>query len=89
MAFDSTKLTRIAHGNGMTQWFYKTDDLAADVDTLDYFLEAIKYLNQGDFIFAHCDLAGTPQYGLFVVVQNDGTNIDVADINDFAAVNTD
>lgn len=89
MAFNADNLSIMARADGTTMWLYKTTDTAATVDTVDYFASAINYINKGDIIFAHVDTGGTPAYGLFVVNQNDGTNIDVADMVSLSATDTD
>jgi hypothetical protein len=88
MAFDSTKLARMGHANGITFWIYKTDDLPADVDTQDYFIEAITQINEGDIIYTLADQAGAKAFGFFICSLNDGTNIDCDDILN-AGVDTD
>lgn len=87
MAFTPTTLARMAHANGFTHWVYRTADLAADVDNVDYFLEAIRQINVGDLITVIAN--GGTEFAQIVCNFNDGTNIDFADINNLAAADTD
>ena len=87
MAFTSTTLARLGHANGITFWIYKTADAPAVIDTVDYFLAAIKSINVGDLIYTLA--SGGTAFGFFVCNANDGTVIDVADMLDAAAADTD
>ena len=59
------------------------------VDTDQYFNDAVNDLTVGDFIFAAVDTDGTPAYGIFVVTGNDGTDVDVADLDALGGTDTD
>lgn len=72
-----------------THAFYKTDDAAADVDTAGYFNDEVNILPIGSIIDVVVDAAGTPAFGRFVVTSNDGTTVDVANIQDQPGTDTD
>lgn len=61
-------------------WSYATADTAATLNTSGYFNDAAKLLRVGDLIFAltGAGSGGTLAAGLFVVVSNDGTTVDVS-----------
>ena len=87
MSFTPTTLCRIAHGNGFTIWSYRTTDAQADVDTEDYFVNAINQINIGDVIFAISDT--NTKFAILVCNENDGTTIDFANITNLAAADGD
>lgn len=89
MAFVRTDLSLMASSAGNNIWFYRSNDTLAVIDTADYFLTAIDYLNAGDAIFLYADIDGTPAHGLAVVNSNTGTAIDTADATALAAADTD
>ena len=89
MAFDKTDLALMAHGGDISMWSYKSNDTAAVIDSAQYFNDAVAILNVGDFIFANADVDGTPAYGVFVVLSNDGTDVDVGDLVALNSADTD
>ena len=90
MAFTNNTLALVAGGGGQFRlWHYKTNDAAAVVDSAGYFNGASNYLQVGDFILAHVDADGTPGFGIFVVNANSAGVVDVADMLNAAAADTD
>jgi hypothetical protein len=79
----------MAYANGIRFWTYKTTDTAATVDTAQYFNGAVEDVQVGDLIWALIDTDGTPQYGFFVVLSNDGTDVDVGDMTQIGGTDTD
>jgi hypothetical protein len=89
MAYAPKNLSALAYANGFTLWHYKTPDPALQVDTAGYFNGAVTMLRAGDFIMANTNTGGTVQSGMFIVRSNTGTVVDVANIADLGALNTD
>lgn len=89
MAYASKNLSVLAYANGFTLWHYTTADLAATVDTAGYFNAAADMLRVGDIIVANVDTAATPGAGLFLVNANAGGTVDVADMTQIGAADTD
>ena len=89
MAYSPSGLSAISYANGFTLWHYRTADLIADVDNIGYFNEANKMLRVGDFMFVNSGIGGMPTHGLVVVLSNDGGVVDVSNVTQFGAVNTD
>lgn len=89
MAYASKDLSVLAYANGFTLWHYTTADVAADVDTAGYFNSAADMLRVGDIIVANVDTAGTPAAGLFLVNANAAGVVDVADMTQIGATDTD
>jgi outer membrane protein assembly factor BamB len=89
MAYKSNNLSALAYANGFTLWHYKTVDPAVTVDTAGYFNGATTMLRAGDFIMASTNTGGTVQSGMFVVTQNNGTQVDTANLADFGSLNSD
>lgn len=89
MAYASKDLSVLAYANGFTLWHYTTADLAADVDTAGYFNAAADMLRVGDIVVANVDSAGTPGAGLFLVNANAAGVVDVADMTQIGATDTD
>ena len=89
MAYSSKNLSALAYANGFTLWHYKTPDPALQVDTAGYFNGAASMLRAGDFIMANTNTGGTVQSGMFIVKTNSGTVVDVSNLADFGALNTD
>ena len=89
MAFVRTDLSLMASSGGNNIWFYRSNDTVAVIDSADYFLTAIDYVNVGDVIFLYADIDGTPAHALAVVNANTGSSIDIADTTDLAAADTD
>jgi hypothetical protein len=89
MAYDPNNLSVLAYANGFTLWHYATADLASDVDTTGYFNEARNMVRAGDMLIANTDTGGTPVAGMLTVLRNAGGVVDVADITQIGAVDTD
>jgi hypothetical protein len=89
MAFKSKDLSVLAYANGFTLWHYATVDLAADVDTAGYFSTASDMLRVGDMIMSNIDTDGTPQAGILLVASNSGGTVDVANLTQVGASNSD
>ncbi|HCM83106.1 MAG TPA: hypothetical protein PKW15_00585 [Alphaproteobacteria bacterium] len=85
MAFDRNNLSVLAYANGFTLWHYRSSDAAAAVDSAGYFNTASEMLRVGDMILANVDTSN----GIFVVNANSGGVVDVADLTNFAAADTD
>lgn len=89
MAFLRANLAR-ASSSGNTDapaiWTYKTDDAHADVDTEDYFIDAINEIKLGDIIYVvvvtNLGLSNeaTSTYGTHLCDDNNGTVIDVSNV---------
>lgn len=89
MAYASKDLSVLAYANGFTLWHYITEDVAAAVDTSGYFNDAADMLRVGDIVVANVDSAGTPSAGMFLVNANAAGVVDVSDMTQIGAVNTD
>ena len=89
MAYISKNLSVLAYANGFTLWHYTTPDTAATVDNIGYFNAASDMLRTGDMILANTSTGGTMLGGVFFVNQNSGGVVDIADQNQFGAVDTD
>ena len=90
MALVATDLCYIAGGGtGPRLWSYRTADAKAMVDTAAYFNTFVKQLLKGDIIFAHTSYGGTSAFGVFVVLDNDGTDVDVGDLVLLNSADTD
>ena len=89
MAYAPKDLSALAYANGFTLWHYKTADPALQVDTAGYFNGAATMLRAGDFIMANTNTGGTVQSGVFIVKTNTGTVVDVSNLADLGALNTD
>ena len=89
MAFQSKDLSVLAYANGFTLWHYATTDAAADVDTAGYFNTAADMVRVGDMLLANVDTDGTPQSGIFLVNANASGTVDVADMTQLGAADTD
>lgn len=89
MAYASKDLSVLAYANGFTLWHYTTADIATDVDTAGYFNDASDMVRVGDIIVANVDTAGTPGGGMFLVNANTAGVVDVADMTQIGAVDTD
>ena len=88
MALVRTDLALWSYADGYSLWHYATNDTAVVVGTVGYFNDLAADLRVGDFIFAHVDIDGTPGYGIFVVNANDGTTVDVANMDALGATDT-
>ena len=89
MAYDPNNLSALAYANGFTLWHYKTGDAATAVDSAGYFDASVNMIRTGDFLFANVDLDDSPQHGLFVVLSNDGTTVNVANLTQWGVIDTD
>ncbi|MGE5545580.1 MAG: hypothetical protein ACM33T_01685 [Solirubrobacterales bacterium] len=89
MAYQSKDLSVLAYANGFTLWHYTTADAAATVDTLGYFNPAADMLRAGDIIIANLDTAGAPKAGLFFVSQAAAGAVDVNDLTQIGATDSD
>lgn len=81
MAFNRDNLARLgtANSNAGALWMYKTADTIADVNTADYFLDAIDEIKLNDVIFVVSSTGGTPVVTITYCNANNGTAIDVVD----------
>lgn len=89
MPYAPKNLSALAYANGFTLWHYKTPDPAIQVDTAGYFNSAATMLRAGDFIMANTNTGGSVQSGVFIVKTNTGTVVDVSNLADLGALNTD
>ncbi len=89
MTFANNNLSVLAYANGFTLWHYRTTDAATTVDTTGYFNAAINMLRVGDMILSNSGPTGSVSNGVYVVITNDGTNVDVANMTNFAPANSD
>lgn len=89
MAYTSTDLALIAQSPRRRLWDYWTADAAATVDTTGYFNGAATQLRVGDVIFVTSGVGGTPAHGIFVVLSNTGTVVDVGDAVALGGSDTD
>lgn len=89
MAYVSTKLALLAYGDGRSIWSYRSNDTAAVIDSAGYFNNAADQLNVGDIIYVSADEDGTPAYGHMIVNANNGSVVDVADLNALGGTDTD
>ena len=64
-------------------------DAEGVVELTGYFDEAASSLRVGDFIMANTAIDSAIASGAFIVKSNDGTTVDVSNINSFGLVNTD
>ena len=89
MAYSPSNLSAISYANGFTLWHYKTSDLIADVDNIGYFNEANKMLRSGDFVFVNAGIDDIPTHGVVVVLSNTNGVVDVSNVTQFGAIDTD
>jgi hypothetical protein len=89
MAYISRNLSVLAYANGFTLWHYTTPDVATTIDTGGYFNSAADMVRVGDMILVNADTAGTPVAGMMVVATNTGASVDVANLTQFNATNSD
>jgi hypothetical protein len=89
MAYNSHNLSVLAYANGFTLWHYGTGDTADQVDSSGYFNTAAEMLRVGDMIMANCDTDGTPVAGIFLVRVSSGGVVDVSNMTQVGAANTD
>ncbi|MGF1475211.1 MAG: hypothetical protein ACFB6S_06560 [Geminicoccaceae bacterium] len=83
MAYDPSGLSALSYANGFTLWHYRTTDTAGAVSATGYFAAAVAMMRVGDFILVNADTDGTPESGVMVVISNDGSTIDAANMVQF------
>jgi hypothetical protein len=89
MSYQSKNLSVLAYANGFTLWHYSTTDAAATVDSAGYFNNAADMLRVGDILIANVETGGTLKAGLFLVSANANGAVDVNDMTQISAANTD
>lgn len=89
MAYSSSNLSAISYANGFTLWHYRTDDLIADIDNAGYFNDANKMLRPGDFVFINAGVDDIPTHGVVVVLSNASGEVNVSNVTQFGAIDTD
>jgi len=89
MAYNAKNLSVLAYANGFTLWHYTTADAANVVDNIGYFNAATEMLRNGDMILANADTGGAPVAGIYVVNANSGGVVDVANLTQFGATDSD
>jgi len=87
MAFSSSGLTLVGGSSAQRLWIYTSADAIADINTEDYFLDAIDMINKNDVMFIISSTGTTPVVSTAYCNQSDGTNIDI--IDGVAITNTD
>lgn len=87
MAFSASGLTNLATASGVNLWNYTTADAIADVNTADYFLDAIDMIRVNDVMIIVSSTGGTPVVSHAYCNSNTGTAIDI--VNGVAITNTD
>lgn len=97
MAFDSSQLTQMAHGNGFSEYRYDTLDTHADIDSAGYFNNSDDSVNLavGDVIevvvWATAVRSGTiSTYGKHIVNSVDAAGlVDTSDVTVGVVTDTD
>ncbi|HYD67597.1 hypothetical protein [Azospirillum sp.] len=89
MAFAPKDLSVLAYANGFTLWHYTTADAHGDVDTTGYFNGAADLLRTGDMILANTGASGTAVGGIFLVAGNASGTVDVANLTQVGATDSD
>lgn len=89
MAYQSKDLSVLAYANGFTLWHYATADSAATIDSTGYFNAACDMLRAGDIVIANVDTGSTPKAGLFLVSQAANGVVDVNDMTQIGANDSD
>ena len=89
MAFQSKDLSVLAYANGFTLWHYTTTDADTDVDTAGYFDDASEMVRVGDMVLANTDTDGTAKAGIYLINANASGTVDVADLTQVGATDTD
>lgn len=89
MAYNKENLSVLAYANGFTLWHYTTPDAAATVDTAGYFDDAADMLRAGDMVLANTATGGTAKAGLFHVNSAANGSVDLADMLEIGARDTD
>ena len=89
MAYSASALAALSYADGFTLWHYRTQDLVAEVDNVGYFNEAAAMLRQGDFVLLNTGMGRTPTFGLVVVTENADGVVDVSNVTQFGAIDSD
>jgi hypothetical protein len=89
MAYQAKNLSVLAYANGFTLWHYTTTEAAATVDSSGYFDNASDMLRVGDIIIANLETGGAAKAGLFLVSSNASGVVDVTDMTQVGATDTD
>lgn len=92
MAFDRTNIALADAGQNSglpRRWSYTTTDTDTQVSTSGYFNNAADLLSVGDVVTVNADTDGSPVYGRVLVNANDGTTVDVSDIEAFTTTDTE
>lgn len=79
MAYTASSLTRLAGGSGVNLWHYTTADSIADVNTADYFVDAVGMIRANDVIIAVTSTGSTPVVTLTYANSVTASAIDVVD----------
>ena len=79
----------LAYANGFTLWHYTSPDLNTDIDTTGYFNLASDMLRVGDMMMANTSTGGTPINGIYVVASNSAGVVDVTNITQIGASDSD
>ena len=79
MAYDSSALTRLAGGSGLTLWHYSTTDTIATVNTAGYFSDSANMFSTNDVIIAVTSTGGTPVVTLTYANSVTASAVDVVD----------
>lgn len=87
MAFSASGLTLVGGSSAQRMWIYTSADTIADINSVDYFIDAIGMINKNDVMFVVSSTGGTPVVTTAYCNQSDGTNIDI--INGVAITATD
>lgn len=87
MAYSASGLTLIGGASEQRLWYYTTADAIADVNTEDYFIDAINMIKKNDVVICVTSTGTTPVISHAYCNQNDGTTIDI--VNGVAVTNTD
>ena len=87
MAFSASSLTNLATASGVNLWHYTTADTIADVNTADYFLDAINMIRANDVMMIVTSTGSTPVVSHAYCNSNTGTAIDI--VNGVAITATD
>lgn len=90
MAYNPKNLSVLAYANGFTLWHYSTPDTSTDTDTAGYFNNASDMLRVGDMILANVDTDGAnPGGGIFLVNYNESSVVDIANLTQVGAADSD
>lgn len=87
MAYSASGLTNLATASGVNLWNYTTADTIADVNTADYFLDAIGMIRKNDVMIIVSSTGGTPVVSHAYCNSNTGSAIDI--VNGVAITATD